>query len=105
MPHGTILLTPTSIQIDCQQKRPWQRLKVSRRGLPCTAAFACTDYKVQSRTLELVALELRGTRTTRVNGKKEPSPGDPYGLHGPLSRCPCLDCPMVGSPVWPAGPM
>ncbi|KAM4064147.1 PIF1-like helicase [Hirsutella rhossiliensis] len=29
-------------------------------GLPCAAAFACTDYKVQGGTPERVALELRG---------------------------------------------
>ncbi|KAF2194804.1 hypothetical protein K469DRAFT_725974 [Zopfia rhizophila CBS 207.26] len=41
MPPGTILLTPLSLKIECV-----------RRQLPCTAAFACTDYKVQGRTLE-----------------------------------------------------
>ena len=48
---GTILLAPMSIKIDCQRKRPWQQTDVMRRGLPCAPAFACTDYKVQSRTL------------------------------------------------------
>jgi len=43
--------------------------KNGRWGLPCVAAFACTDYKVQSRTLDRVALELRGTQTTMVNRK------------------------------------
>ncbi|TVY77529.1 hypothetical protein Focb16_v006257 [Fusarium oxysporum f. sp. cubense] len=51
MPSGTVLLTPMSVRIQCQQKRPWQRNDVSRKGLPCAAAFACTDYKVQGRTL------------------------------------------------------
>ncbi|KAM4061649.1 PIF1-like helicase [Hirsutella rhossiliensis] len=60
MPAGTILLTPISVKITAQRKRPWQRNDVSRRGLPCAAAFACTDYKVQGGTLERVALELRG---------------------------------------------
>ncbi|KAM4067793.1 AAA domain-containing protein [Hirsutella rhossiliensis] len=60
MPAGTILLTPISVKITAQRKRPWQRNDVSRRGLPCAAAFACTDYKVQGGTPERVALELRG---------------------------------------------
>ncbi|KAF2175959.1 hypothetical protein K469DRAFT_723761 [Zopfia rhizophila CBS 207.26] len=69
MPPGTILLTPISSKMDCQRKRPWQKTAVSRRGLPCVPAFACTDYKVQGQTLKRVALELRGTRTTHVNGQ------------------------------------
>ncbi|XP_044715322.1 PIF1-like helicase domain-containing protein [Hirsutella rhossiliensis] len=60
MPPGTILLTPMSVRIQCHRKRPWQQNDVSRKGLPCAAAFACTDYKVQGGTLERVALELRG---------------------------------------------
>ncbi len=51
-----ILLTPVSSRIGCAEKRPWQQNDVTRKGLPCTAAFACTDYKVQGRTLERVAL-------------------------------------------------
>ncbi|KAG7403673.1 hypothetical protein Forpe1208_v016246 [Fusarium oxysporum f. sp. rapae] len=80
MPPGTILLTPTSVKIECQRKRPWQQVDVSRRGLPCAPAFACTDYKVQGRTLDLVALELRGTRTTNIDGQAVPSQCDPYSL-------------------------
>jgi hypothetical protein len=91
MPPGTILLTPISTKIECQRKRPWQQSDVSRRGLPCAAAFACTDYKVQGRTLGRVALELRGTRTTKVNGEAVPSQCDPYSLYVQLSRCPSLD--------------
>ncbi|XP_044718721.1 PIF1-like helicase domain-containing protein [Hirsutella rhossiliensis] len=68
MPAGTILLTPIGVKITAQRKRPWQRNDVSRRGLPCAAAFACTDYKVQGGTLERVALELRGARMTTVGG-------------------------------------
>ncbi|XP_044716508.1 AAA domain-containing protein [Hirsutella rhossiliensis] len=60
MPSGTILLTPITVKITAQRKRPWQRNDVGRRGLPCAAAFACTDYKVQGGTIERVALELRG---------------------------------------------
>jgi len=33
------------------------------------AAFACTNYKVQSKTLNHVALELRERRMTMVNGE------------------------------------
>ncbi|KAL8300493.1 hypothetical protein RB593_010039 [Gaeumannomyces tritici] len=68
MPAGTVLLTPISTKIKSQKKRPWKRGDVVRRGLPCVAAFACTDYKMQSRMLDRAALELRGTRTTTVNG-------------------------------------
>ena len=99
MPAGTILLTPMSIQIDCPKKRPWQKTDVSRRGLPCAAAFACTDYKVQSRTLGAAALELRGTKTTKVNGEAVPSSCDPYSLYVQLSRCRTLDGIMLLSKV------
>ncbi|KAM4061627.1 PIF1 protein [Hirsutella rhossiliensis] len=68
MPPGTILLTPMSVRIQCHRKRPWQQKEVTRKGLPCAAAFACTDYKVQGGTLERVALELRGRgRQTSVD--------------------------------------
>ncbi|KAG6979907.1 hypothetical protein FOFC_10798 [Fusarium oxysporum] len=99
MPPGTILLTPMSVRIHCQRKRPWQKNDVSRKGLPCAAAFACTDYKVQSRTLERVALELRGTRTTNVDGRVVPSQCDPHSLYVQLSRCRTLDGIMLVSKV------
>uniref|UniRef100_A0A0D2Y8C6 ATP-dependent DNA helicase n=1 Tax=Fusarium oxysporum (strain Fo5176) TaxID=660025 RepID=A0A0D2Y8C6_FUSOF len=95
MPPGTVLLTPTSVKIECQRKRPWQQVDVSRRGLPCAPAFACTDYKVQGRTLDLVALELRGTRTTNIDGQAVPSQCDPYSLYVQLSRCRTLDGIML----------
>ncbi|KAG7408675.1 hypothetical protein Forpe1208_v012278 [Fusarium oxysporum f. sp. rapae] len=95
MPPGTILLTATSVKIECQRKRPWQQVDVSRRGLPCAPAFACTDYKVQGRTLDLVALELRGTRTTNIDGQAVPSQCDPYSLYVQLSRCRTLDGIML----------
>ncbi len=91
MPPGTILLTPISTRIECQRKRPWQQTDVTRKGLPCAAAFACTDYKVQSRTLDRVVLELRGTRTTNINGQVVPTQCDPYSLYVQLSRCRSLD--------------
>lgn len=99
MPSGTILLTPVSVKMDCQKKRAWQRTDCRRRGLPCTAAFACTDYKVQSRTLDKVALELRGTRTMTVRGQAVPSACDPYSLYVQLSRCTTLDGVMLLSEV------
>jgi hypothetical protein len=95
MPLGTILLTPLSAKIECTRRRPWQRRDVTRRGLPCTAAFACTDYKVQGRTLERVALELRGTRTVQVDGHAVPSQCDPYSLYVQLSRSPSLQGIML----------
>ncbi|EKG09253.1 hypothetical protein MPH_13739 [Macrophomina phaseolina MS6] len=97
MPAGTVLLTPISTKIECQRKRPWQRSDVTRRGLPCAAAFACTDYKVQSRTLDRVALELQGTRTTKIDGQAVPSQCDPYSLYVQLSRCRSLDGVMLVS--------
>jgi len=99
MPHGTILLTPLSSKIECMRKRPWQSRDVTRRGLPCTAAFACTDYKVQGRTLERVALELRGSRTVQVDGQTVSSQCDPYSLYVQLSRSPSLQGIMLLSKV------
>ncbi|KAF2184516.1 hypothetical protein K469DRAFT_175933 [Zopfia rhizophila CBS 207.26] len=95
MLSGTILLMPMSIKIDCQKKRSWQETDVTRRGLPCVAVFACTDYKVQSRTLGRVTLELRGTRTIKINGEAVPSSCDPYSLYVQLSRCRSLDDMML----------
>ncbi|KJZ69894.1 hypothetical protein HIM_10727 [Hirsutella minnesotensis 3608] len=99
MPPGTVLLTPMTVKIQCQRKRPWQHNDVSRKGLPCAAAFACTDYKVQGRTLERVALELRGTRTSIIDGRAVSSQCDPYSLYVQLSRCPKLDGIMLISKV------
>jgi hypothetical protein len=99
MPPGTILLTPLSSKIECARRRPWQRHEVTRRGLPCTAAFACTDYKVQGRTLKQVALELRGTRTVQVDGQAVPSQCDPYSLYVQLSRSQSLQGIMLLSKV------
>jgi hypothetical protein len=86
MPPGTILLTPISTKIECKRTRSWQRSDVTRRGLPCVAAFACTDYKVQGGTFDKVGLELRGTRVTNINGKMVLSQCDPYSLYVQLSR-------------------
>jgi hypothetical protein len=88
---GTILLTPMSTKIECQKKRLWQYRDLTRRGLPCAPAFACTDYNVQGRTLGKVALELKGTGTTKVDGRGVPSQCDPYNLYVQLPRCQSLD--------------
>ncbi|KAF1807904.1 hypothetical protein P152DRAFT_469266 [Eremomyces bilateralis CBS 781.70] len=77
MPAGTILLTPVSVKMDCQRKRPWQK------------------HDVQGKTLGRVALELRGARTTNVDGQAVPSQCDAYGLYVQLSRCPSLDGIML----------
>ncbi|RYP66722.1 hypothetical protein DL769_005954 [Monosporascus sp. CRB-8-3] len=68
MPPGTVLLAPMTVKIECQRKRPWHQHDASRGELSCAAAFACTDNKVQEGTLEQVALELRGSRTTNIDG-------------------------------------
>ena len=54
---------------------------------------------MQSRTLERIALELRGTRTTNVDGRVVPSQCDPYSLYVQLSRCRTLDGIMLVSKV------
>ncbi|RYP91991.1 hypothetical protein DL770_001846 [Monosporascus sp. CRB-9-2] len=95
MPASTALLTPISTKIECQRKRPWQKSDLSQRGLPYAAAFACTDYKVQSKSLDRVALELRGTRTTNIDGEAVPAQCDPYSLYVQLSRCRSLDGIML----------
>ena len=99
LPPGTILLTPMSMRIERGRKRPWQTLDVTRRGLACASAFACTDFKVQGRPLGKVALELRGARTVRFNGEAVPSQCDPYSLYVQLSRCTSLDGIMLLSKV------
>jgi hypothetical protein len=46
-----------------------------------------------------MALELRGTRTTVVNGEAVASQCDPYSLYVQLSRCRTLDGVMLLSGV------
>ncbi|KID81371.1 PIF1 protein [Metarhizium guizhouense ARSEF 977] len=79
MPPGTILLTPMSVRIQCQRKRPWQQN--------------------DGRTLESVALEVRGTRTSNVDGRVVSSHCDPYSLYVQLSRCRTLNGIMLLSKV------
>jgi hypothetical protein len=82
IPTGTILLTAIAIRLSCDPKRRWQTIPVQRKGLPCTAAFACTDYKVQGKTLDSVALDISGNRLR--NG--ETGRCDPYSVYVQLSR-------------------
>ncbi|KAF6783481.1 DNA repair and recombination protein, partial [Colletotrichum musicola] len=93
LPTGTVLLTPITVKMDCCSRRPWQTTTARRRGLPCTAAFACTDYKVQGRTLTNAALELRRNRGTSA------TPCDPYSLYVQLSRCRSLEGITLLSPA------
>jgi hypothetical protein len=51
----------------------------------------CTDYKVQSRALDRVALELRRTRTMNIDSQAVPIQCDPYSLYVQLSRNWSLD--------------
>lgn len=62
------------------------------------AAFACTDYKVQGGTFNNIVLELRGTRTTNVDGEMFPV-SDPYSLFMQLSRYRSLNSIMLLSKV------
>lgn len=55
----------------------------------------CTDYKVQARMLDQVAVELRGTRTTYVGDQAIPSTCEPYSLYMQLSRCRTPDSIML----------
>jgi hypothetical protein len=50
---------------------------------------------VQGRTLGRVALELRGTRTTNIDGQAVPTQCDLCSLHVQLSRCPSLEGIML----------
>jgi hypothetical protein len=54
---------------------------------------------VQSRTLNRVALELRGAKTTKINGEAVPSQYNPYSLYVQLSRYLRLDGIMLLSKV------
>lgn len=54
---STVLLTPTSVEIEYQRKLQWQQVDISSRGLPCATAFACTGYKVQKRNVRSGGVE------------------------------------------------
>jgi len=83
LPKGMLLLQPRSVISTKFRGRPSLR----RRGLPCAAAFACTDFKAQGRTLDNVWLDLRGTReTVEVDGSRTASKVSPESLYVQLSR-------------------
>ncbi|XP_044717895.1 ATP-dependent DNA helicase [Hirsutella rhossiliensis] len=63
------------------------------------AKEAVAAERLQGRTLERVALELRGTRTSNIEGRAVSSQCDPYSLYVQLSRCPTLDGIMLVSKV------
>ncbi|KAI6373829.1 hypothetical protein MCOR32_005611 [Pyricularia oryzae] len=90
LPPDAILVSPVKMKIEPVGKRSWQTRTAYRRGLPCAAAFTCTDYKIQGRSLDRIALELRGTLTTGVDGVPVASACDPYSLYVQLSRCTTL---------------
>ena len=50
---------------------------------------------MQGRTLDRVALELRGARTTNIDGRIVPAHCDLYSLYVQLSRCSSLDGIML----------
>lgn len=54
---------------------------------------------MQARTLDRVALELRGTKATVIDGQAVPSACDAYSLYVQLSRCRSLDGIMLLSKV------
>ena len=54
---------------------------------------------MQGKTLERIALELRGMRTTNINGRIVPSQCGPYSLYVQLSCCRMLDGIMLVSKV------
>ncbi|KAI6586949.1 hypothetical protein MCOR04_004429 [Pyricularia oryzae] len=78
------------MKIEPVGKRSWQTRIAYRRGLPCAAAFAYTDYKIQRRSLDRIALKFRGTLTTKVDGVPVAFTCDPYSLYVQLSRCTIL---------------
>jgi hypothetical protein len=59
----------------------------------------CTDGKVQGRTLDRVALELRGRRTLQVGGKAVRRQCDRYSLYVQLSQSRSLEGIMLLSKV------
>ncbi|KAI6639484.1 hypothetical protein MCOR14_003871 [Pyricularia oryzae] len=65
LPPDAILVTPVKMKIEPVGKRSWQ-------------------------TRTAIALELRGTLTTRVDGVPVASACDPYSLYVQLSRCTTL---------------
>jgi hypothetical protein len=76
---------PKHICPDLYQRARFE-MGVSRRGLPCVPGFVLTDYKSQSRTMEMVLLGLYGKR-----GGEEVDRSDIISLYIQMSRCQGLD--------------
>ena len=91
LPRGMLLLQPRSAKISMTKFRrglsSLYRNSLSRRGFSCAATFACTDFKVQGRTLDNVWLDLRGTREMiEPDSSRTASKVSPESLYVQLSR-------------------
>jgi hypothetical protein len=84
MPEGTLLLKQAGTAMMKPTSSAFQFLRSScrRSGLPCTPAFAMTDFKAQGRTFLKVMLELLGKKTTTTG----PAKCDFMSLYVQLSR-------------------
>lgn len=84
LPKGRILLAPDKITLEPSRNRfKFLTGKCDRRGLPCTPAFALTDYKAQGRTFREIIVDLTSRRG--AGGRI-----DPVSAYVSLSRCKTL---------------
>jgi len=84
LPKGQILLTPDKITLKPSRNRfKFLTGECYRTGLPCTPAFALTDFKAQGRTFKKILVEL----TSRLGGRGKI---DPVSAYVCLSRCKTL---------------
>jgi len=83
LPAGVMTLKPETRKLDLKNHH---RISVpcSRTGIPCTAAFAITDYKSQGHDFNEIVAEIRG-RQTLPDGT--PKKCDFMTLYVVLSRC------------------
>jgi hypothetical protein len=85
LPRGQILLTPDKITLRPTKNRfRFLTGECYRVGLPCTPAFALTDFKAQGRTFKKILVEL----TSRLGARGKI---DPVSAYVCLSRCKTLD--------------
>ena len=84
IPEGTLLLKQAGAATMKPTSRAFQFLSSScrRSGLPCSPAFAMTDFKAQGSTFPKVMLELLGKKVTTTG----PSKCDFMSLYVQLSR-------------------
>ncbi|KAK1634962.1 hypothetical protein BDP81DRAFT_432315, partial [Colletotrichum phormii] len=75
LPLGTVVLPAKNVRIEKQHVKTLRpgmssktKLGLIRTGLPCSPAFALTDFKAQGRTLDKTLLGLYGTRGTKGIG-------------------------------------